>query len=210
MPINTHRLAWSLAAAAVMTVSTARATVLVPGTLNELVRDARVVVIGRVVEVRAQWTEGRRRVETVVVVEADAYLKGDYGPRLAFKVPGGEMGRYRSVMVGAPVFREGDEVVLFLDADGPVLPHLVGFSQGVLRLSRVRGTGRTMVLAPPLDMTGGAAQAIARGDASRAPVAIEVFAATVRAIVTATSQPRDVDTRGGRQSGAIRGDARRQ
>jgi hypothetical protein len=209
MPTKQMRMMWCLAAATVMSVSTARATVLVPSTLTELVRDARVIVVGRVVEVRAQWAEGRRRVESVVVVEANGYLKGDYGPRLAFKVPGGEIGRYRSVTVGAPVFRDGDEVVLFLDAEGPALPHLVGFSQGVLRLVRDAGTGRAMVLAPPRDAAGTAAQPVARGDASRRAVAIDAFAATVRAMVAATS-PRDRDAGSSRQPRVIRGDAREQ
>ncbi|MBE3071997.1 MAG: hypothetical protein IMZ67_03400 [Acidobacteria bacterium] len=210
MPINRIRMAWCLAAAAVTCVGSAQATVLVPGTLDELVRDARVVVVGRVVEVRAQWAEGRRRVESVVVVEANGYLKGDFGPRLAFKVPGGEIGRYRSVTVGAPVFRDGDEVVLFLDADGPALPHLVGFSQGVLRIVRDRLTGRAMVLAPPADAAGTAPQAVTRGDASRTPAAIDAFAARVRAMVAAASQPRDRDSAGGRQPRVIRGGARGQ
>ena len=187
MKINrTQSVGW-LVTALVACASVAQATMLIPGTLAELVRDARVIVRGQVVDVRAQWADGRRRVETVVVVEAAGYLKGDFGKRLAFKVHGGEIGRYQSVMVGAPVFRTGDQVVLFLSSQGPSLPNLIGFSQGVLRLARDQRTGRMLVLSPPLDATGSTAQVVRRGDPSRQPVPYEEFAARVRALVTPRS-----------------------
>ena len=200
-----------LAAALVACASAAQATTLVPGTLTELVRDAGVIVRGQVVEVRPQWADGRRRVETVVVVQAAGYLKGDFGARLAFKVPGGEIGRYQSVMVGAPVFRPGDQVVLFLSSQGPLLPTLVGFSQGVLRLGRDERTGRTLVLSPPLDPAGSAAQVIQRGDPSRRPVPYEQFAARVKALVTPRSVDRPRPEPGDRRTEEIRlrGESRR-
>ena len=51
-----------------------------------------------------------------------------------FRVPGGELGRYRSVFVGAPEFSVAQQVIVFLGSVGPAVPHLVGFSQGVYRV----------------------------------------------------------------------------
>ena len=41
------------------------------------------------------------------------------------------MGRYRSVMPGAPAFTEGEEIVLFLTADAARTAHVLGLGQGV-------------------------------------------------------------------------------
>jgi hypothetical protein len=173
-----------LTALLVSLAPSAQATVLVPGTLAELVRDAQVIVRGRVAGVHPQWADGRRRIETVVEVEASGYLKGNCGERLEFKVPGGDLGRYQSVIVGAPVFRPGDEVVLFLSAEGPALPHLIGFSQGVLRLVPDPDSGRALIQLPPLELTGTRAQPVRRGDVTRQSVPYEEFARRVQALVT--------------------------
>ncbi len=184
MRIHGTRLACWLAVALAAGAGAAHATVLVPATLPELVRDAQVIVRGRVADVRPQFVEGHRRIETVVVVDAEGYLKGDYGRQFVFKVPGGELWGYQSIMVGAPVFREGDEVVLFLATQGPELPHLVGFSQGVLRLVRDAETGQALVQSPPLESSATRPQPVVRGDRSRHSVGYDEFAARVRILVT--------------------------
>src|SRR6476620_8508633 len=93
------------------------ATVLVPAEFREVVQGSELIAYGRVVDTQAQWADGRTRVDTVVTVDVASWLKGGADATVTFKVPGGEMGRYRSVMVGAPVFQRGDEAVLFLKSD---------------------------------------------------------------------------------------------
>jgi hypothetical protein len=158
-----------------------RATVILPVELDQLVTGARAVVHGRVVALEPRWVEGRRAIETLVTLEVDEYLKGDFGRDVTFRVPGGQMGPYRSVMIGAPRFREGDEVVVFLDAKGPTVPWISGLSQGVFRVATAGGV--KMVL-PNLSLTsGGAAPTVTRGDPGRQRVPFEAFAARVRTIV---------------------------
>jgi len=152
------------------------ATVLVPADLNELAREALTIVHGRVVDVRSQWTDGRRRIETVVTVEVQAALKGQPGDTISVRVPGGDMGRYRSVMIGAPRFREGEEVVLFLGGRAPALPYLLGMGQGVYRVIREPGTGRPLVSPPVASVPG----RVVRGDAGRRAVGIEEFRQQVK------------------------------
>src|SRR4029079_633222 len=82
----------------------ARATVLIPADLGELSRDALAIARGRVASLDAQWTEDRGTIETIVTLEVESYLKGSLGPMLRFRVPGGELGRFRSIVVGAPEF----------------------------------------------------------------------------------------------------------
>ena len=159
------------------------ATVLVPAEFREVVQGSALIAYGRVVDVRAQWGDGRARIDTVVTVEVASWLKGGSDQEITFKVPGGEMGRYRSVIVGAPVFQPGDEAVVFLKSDGSDLPIVFGLNQGVFRVRIDATTGRRMVVPPPLMATSNGAEVVTRGAANRKPVALDEFGAQVRAVL---------------------------
>ena len=118
------------------------ATVILSADLPELVSDARAIVHGRVVATEPRVVAGRQSIETVVTVAADEYLKGDLGPRVSLRVPGGQIGFRRSVVIGAPVFNPGDDVVLFLNARGAELPWIIGLNQGVYRVRADAGPPR--------------------------------------------------------------------
>src|SRR5689334_8130127 len=94
------------------------ATVLIPIEFRELVSVSSTIVHGRVVDVRSDWIDGRRAIETFVTVEAEEYYKGAARETLVVRVPGGQIGRFRTIFVGAPEFQAGDEVVLFLRTYG--------------------------------------------------------------------------------------------
>jgi hypothetical protein len=156
------------------------ATVMLPATLGQLVTGARAIVHGYVVAVEPRWVDGRREIETMVTLHADDYLKGNLGREVTFKVPGGQMGPYRSVMVGAPTFREGDEVVVFLNAQGPTVPWISGLNQGVFRVAD-DGSGAKIVV-PGVSLAPGEPE-IGRGDPSRPRVGLEAFTDRVRSLV---------------------------
>jgi hypothetical protein len=159
-------------------------TVLVPIEFRELVTSAPIIVHGRVTDVRAAFVDGRRAVETFVTVEALDYMKGDLGTHVTFRVPGGQVGRYRTVFVGAPQFREGSEAVLFLKADRAALPYIIGLSQGAYRVAPDARTGRRMVTTPIV--VGGiddAPRRVVRGDPARRPLPIESFREAVRQVL---------------------------
>jgi len=165
-------------------VHRASATVLVPVDLTELVAGARAVVHGRVVSTTAQWLEGRRGIETLVTLATEDSLKGGASETVTFRVAGGQMGPYRSFMPGAPAFSEGDDVIVFLGGDGPEVPHLVGFSQGVYRV--LAGTGMRMVR-PGVPSAGDTAIRMTRGAPGRASMPLDAFEAQVKALVAAGS-----------------------
>jgi hypothetical protein len=162
--------------------ATARATVIVPADLAELSRDARAIVRGHVVAVDTQWTEARRTIETVVTLEPEQYLKGQLGDRVRFRVPGGTMGRYRNIVVGAPQFAVGQHVIVFLGASGPRVPFVLGLSQGVYRVAV--NAGGDQVVAPPLVMPG-VQGPIVRGSAARQPAPLADFERDVRRLAEA-------------------------
>jgi hypothetical protein len=161
------------------------ATVLVPAEFHEIVQGSQVIVHGRVVDVSSDWTEDRFRIETIVTLEAGAYFKGGPGERVTFRVPGGTIGRYRALMVGAPEFRVGDEVVMFLRSEGPSVPQVFGLSQGVFRVRRELRSGRRVVVPPAPMATSDVPQQVRRGAASRRPVPLETFGAQVRTAMDA-------------------------
>jgi hypothetical protein len=160
-----------------------RATVLIPIEFRELVTVASTIVRGRVVDARAQWVDGRRAIDTVLTVEADEYFKGGPAATIFVRVPGGEMGRYRTIFVGAPEFRRGDEVVLFLRGDLARGAVIVGLSQGAFRIAPDRA-GRRVVTTPvlmgkPIDQR----EAVVRGDVARKALPVEAFGDMVRRVV---------------------------
>jgi hypothetical protein len=179
-----RRLALCIASAFVFLPVALRATVIIPIEFRELVTTAPVIVHGHVVDVRSEWVDGRRSVETFVTVEATEYFKGNLGERLTFKVPGGQLGRYRTVFVGAPEFQNGDEVVLFLTSTGPSYPYIIGLSQGAFRVVADARSGRRMVTTPIVMGKGGDdPERIVRGEVTRKPLPIEAFGDVVRQVL---------------------------
>jgi hypothetical protein len=160
----------------------ADATVLVPADIGALTYDAVAIARGRVVAADARWTDDRRTIETLVTLQVETYLKGDLGSTVQFLVPGGRLGRYRSIFVGAPQFAVDDHVVVFLGAHGPTIPHLVGFSQGVYRV--LRTTNGDTVTPPPI-WPASQTQTVVRGDPARTTPSLADFEERVRALAGA-------------------------
>lgn len=155
------------------------ATVIVPANVAELAHDANLIARGTVVEVEGRWADGRRGIETIVTIEAETVLKGEPTRTTQFRVPGGTLGRYRNIVMGAPQFAVGQRVIVFLGASGPQIPYLLGMSQGVYRVSASED-GRTMVT--PSALMPGAVGPIVRGAADRQPTPLAEFERNVRAL----------------------------
>jgi hypothetical protein len=155
------------------------ATVLVPADFREVAVGSQIIVHGRVVDVRSEWVEGNSRIDSFVTVAASAFYRGNPTQTVTFRVPGGQVGRYRAVMVGAPTFTVGEEAVVFLKTDGPAVPNVFGLNQGVFRVRIDSRTGRRLVL-PPLLARGPAPERVTRGARTRQPIPLDVFGAQVR------------------------------
>lgn len=156
------------------------ATVLVPAEFRQIVAGSHVIAHARVVETRPEWVDGRRRIETVVMVEVLASFKGEAKGTLSFKVPGGRIGRYRSVMIGAPRFQRGDEAVLFLDGADRAALRIFGLNQGVFRVRHDPRTGQRVVVRPALMARSALPARVVRGSETRRPVGLDVFGAQIR------------------------------
>src|SRR5688572_33482765 len=106
---NTLRVSLAAMLAALLTPVVTHATVEVPVEFGEMVQGSQLVVYGRVVDVRGQQTGDRGSIEAIVTVAVAQALKGQPGETVSFRLPGGEFGRYRRVIVGVPRFTSGDD-----------------------------------------------------------------------------------------------------
>lgn len=171
-------LATLLVVAAVWTTPLG-ALIVIPITFEQLVDEAAAVVYARVADVRGQWTLDRQSIDSIITLEALQYVKGDLGPTVTMRLPGGEAGGRIQMIPGAPTLREGELVVLFLKARGPALLTTIGLGQGIFRVTRDRRTGVTLVTPPPLKESD--VGRILRGAAERRALSVNAFFATVRA-----------------------------
>jgi hypothetical protein len=163
------------------------ATVLVPAEFREVVNGADLIVYARVSATEARWSDDRKHVDTLVTLQVGTYLKGSPRETLVVAVPGGTIGRYMNVTVGAPSFNVGDEAVFFLTTRGRELPAIFGLNQGVFRVS-MEGAGRRRIVTPPVMSRGNGPETVVRGDPARRPVPLETFGAQVQSVLADTGR----------------------
>lgn len=174
------RLRWALCLVIwALCLEGASATVLLPADFTTVVTESGVIVYGRVVRVESHLAGPQRVIESVVTLAVVQSLKGDAGGTVSFRVPNGQVGRYRRVLVGAPEFVEGDEVVVFLQGRPPAMPSVFGLNQGLYRVAR-DAAARVMVMPPRTAASDGR---LVRGDPTRVALPIDAFAREVRAVL---------------------------
>lgn len=161
----------------------ASATTLVPADFTQMARESELIVHGTVVNVQAQIAGPRRTIESLITVQVADTMKGTPSAQTVFRVPGGRVGRYRRVMVGAPEFAAGDEVIIFLKGRAPALAMPYGLSQGVYRIAR---RGGVAVVTPAVAAGAGR---VTRGDPSRRPVDPGAFARQVQQALKSVPPP---------------------
>jgi hypothetical protein len=164
-----------------------QASVTVPATLDELAAEADVVVYARIAGVEMRQSARTLRVERVVALEVIRALKGTPPEGLQLVLPGGTFGRYRTVVPGAPDVADGDEGVLFLRTSGAAPPHLVGFSQGFMRVRVDPLTGARTVAAPIVAEAEGP---VVRGATDRGPQPLARLEARIATVVLAQIRGR--------------------
>lgn len=158
------RLALSLISGLTLAVPASAVTV-APLTFEQLVSQSAAVVVGRVLDVRGDFTEDRRGIHSSVTIEVMRGIKGNSTGTMTFAMPGGQAGRYVNVIAGAPTLARGDVGVFFLSSRGARLPVTTGFTQGIFRVG-VNAANEMFVV-------------------HKAPVPLRVFEANIRAVVDA-------------------------
>ena len=141
---------------ALMAPCAAGATTILALSLDDLIFDADAVVHARVLS-QHSYRQPDGRVVTRVELHIERYLVGEGPQTLSLRVLGGQIGNMVTRVIGAPVFSEGHESVLFLRqlnlANNPTMFRLVGMTQGQFNLQTDQVTHRKFVVRDLLDVS---------------------------------------------------------
>ena len=190
--VSVSRFVWAAGIAIVLSGAAASATVSIPTSFREVVADATLVVRGHVTDVRSVAVPGVG-IESIATIGIDAVLKGQAGDGfVSFRVPGGEIGRDRFVVVGAPKVTVAEQAVFFLKRGPDNAWRPIGLTMGIYQMKADPATGLAVIDAPVvLGQTASAGQ-IVRGDARRKPMAVQDFESLVRLIVASQASSEGV------------------
>jgi hypothetical protein len=129
------------AALLALLATSAFATVIVEESLDDMARRVPVIVRGRVMRSIASWDDAHRGIYTWTEVTVSERIKGRPADVVLIKSLGGEVGPIGQMVAGADTFREGEDVVLFLEpAPNDRGSYLVsGLSSGKILITTVKG-----------------------------------------------------------------------
>lgn len=131
------------AQALLLLLAPARATTLARLTLDELAGHADAVARVRCTSANAQWIGGA--IWTVTRAEVVETLKGSPPAQIEIRLPGGRVGGLATAVDGAPRFRPGEEVFVFLERSPAGGYTVAGWVEGTFRISRDARTGAETV-----------------------------------------------------------------
>jgi hypothetical protein len=151
-------------------------------TLAELARESTLIVDAHVIAIHPVADTGR--IERVITLRVGARWKGESDDVLHLRLPGGTLGRLRTVVPGVPDFTTGERLVLFLDEVPGAGPRILGLHQGAWRVQPSPVDGRVHVAPAVTGLSHGGP--VVRGDAARRPRSIERFRTEVADILGGT------------------------
>lgn len=177
-----------LTLALALTSGSLHATLVIPAEFREIVTDAGLIVRGTVTDVRSFVVSGSV-IDSVATVAVESLLKGPAETFVSVRVPGGEVGRTRYVMSGAPTFRVGQRAVLFLKRGPDAAWRPIGLTMGVYRVQAEPVTGRAVVQ-PPLvpGRTTATTGEVVRGDSRRRLMPVAEFESLVRLVIASPAR----------------------
>jgi hypothetical protein len=98
------------------TTKSTQATTAVMLTDEELITSSRVILTGEIKAVKSRWDANNEKIYTDVKVQVAEVLKGQIqGDFVVFKQLGGTVGDDSTVIFGAPEYKKGQRVLLFLN-----------------------------------------------------------------------------------------------
>ncbi len=115
-------------------------------TTDELVKQSDVVFVGKVNQLKSEWSSDKSRIFTRVTLSVDQYLMGTgTGSTLTLVTPGGEIDGVGEMYTHMPVFHKDEDVVVYAARDARGAYHVTGGSQGKLIVDRDSDTGMQYV-----------------------------------------------------------------
>ncbi len=140
---------------------------------GQLGRAATAIVRGEVAGQRSFWNDQHTKILTEIEVAVAETYKGAARPLVRVVQLGGVVGNVRVTAHGALAWREGEEVLLFLEPAGDGRLQVSGFSQGKFSIERDARTGEAFVSRPfpeGIELVGDGSGARAEEGAQKVPL----------------------------------------
>lgn len=166
---------------------TAHATTLLRVDVDDLARRAPVVVRGKVAKVQSHWSGDHMRILTDVDITVDEALKGTPEQTVRITQPGGTVGDIGQKIAGLASFKEGEQVVVFLERQSSPGYRVAGMAQGKFKLTPA-SDGKGTLAVP--ESTGDAELLDSKTHAPVAPNAEAMSLESLRSHVKAAATPK--------------------
>jgi len=117
-----------------------------PMSTQQLTEQSTAVVLGTCEQMESYWTDGNSKIFTRIKIRGQQYLKGDLGAEAEITVPGGQIGNTIYEVTDMPVFRKGEEVLLFIWSHPTGKQLVIGGTQGKFSIETDKTTGKKVVV----------------------------------------------------------------
>jgi hypothetical protein len=97
--------------------------------LEDLVKKARAIVVGKVSGSRTYWSADRKLILTDYTIDVDESIKGAASRSVAVTTVGGKIGDIELYVSGMPSFEKGESALVFIESSG-MYQTVVGLGQG--------------------------------------------------------------------------------
>jgi len=97
--------------------------------LEDLVKKAHTIVIGKVTASRTYWSTDKKFILTDYTIEVDESIKGQAARTIAVTTVGGKIDDLELYVSGMPSFQKGEKAVVFVERGG-AYQTVVGLGQG--------------------------------------------------------------------------------
>jgi hypothetical protein len=115
-------------------------------TLEDLTRQADIIVLGKCESIYSEWGPERKDIFTYVTITPEQCLKGNECPqKLLIRQLGGRVDNIGLNVPGTPQFHLNEKVLVFLQMTSSSYYHLIGLSQGKYDVSINLKDGRSYV-----------------------------------------------------------------
>jgi hypothetical protein len=112
---------------------------------RDLTLESSEIVVGQVQTVRPRWSADHKKIFTDVDVAVSRSLKGDGASHLTLTQFGGELDGVKVSVPGGPLFRPGEEALLFVWRDAKGRAQVNGLAQGKFDVIRDAKSGAVTV-----------------------------------------------------------------
>jgi hypothetical protein len=111
--------------------------------MDQLAGAAEAVARVRCVRVVSRWENGA--IWTVSSFDVIETMKGSTAARILVRLPGGHVGHMTAIVDGTPIFRAGDDAVIFLERSSAGGFSISGWVQGTFRINHDSQSGNDTV-----------------------------------------------------------------